>query len=177
MILTLMLTLLMLRHAKSSWDDHDLEDFERPLTKRGTKAAGAMGRYIAENDLVPEQAMCSDAVRTRETFGLVASELGGAAIETSFRSELYLASPKELLDHARGAGDSTSRLLLIGHNPGLHAASLALVGRGEAQRLRAMRIKFPTAALAVITFRVSKWAEIGPAGGTLSVFKTPRELD
>jgi len=172
-----MLNLLLLRHAKSGWDDPDLPDFERPLSKRGTKAAGIMGRYIAENGLKPEQVLCSDSVRTRATFALVAAEFDGEPINASFHSKLYLAAPGVLLDHVRMADKDTSTLMIIAHNPGLHALSLALIGGGDRRGLREMAMKFPTAALAVITFKLSSWGKIRPALGSLKAFKTPRDLD
>lgn len=172
-----MLRLLLLRHAKSSWDHPELSDHERPLNKRGTRGAGIIGKYLAKHDLVPEQVMCSDSVRTRATFALVSAELPNSTLKASFHNELYLADPAELLDHIRHAERSTHTLLVIGHNPGLHALSLALVGRGNKKMLREMAMKFPTAALSVISFDLTRWAEIRPAKGELTTFVTPRDLE
>ncbi len=172
-----MLTLLLLRHAKSGWDDPDLTDFERPLAKRGVKAAGLMGRYITKSDLQPDQTMCSDAVRTRATFALLSRELKQMPPKVSYHSELYLADPSVLLHHIHGADKDTKTLLMVAHNPGLHALSLALISGGDRKGLREMAMKYPTAALSVIRFELSNWADIKPATGTLETFKTPRDLD
>ena len=167
----------MLRHAKSSWDHDGLTDHERPLSKRGTKACGLIGTYLVKNGLQPDQVLSSDSVRTRATFALVASEFKDAQIAASFHSELYLADPGTILEFVRAAHRGTKTLLLLAHNPGIHALSLALVGRGNRSRLREMAMKFPTAGLAVISFDCDKWNAVRPALGQLEAFVTPRELE
>src|SRR5690242_2888272 len=96
-----MLTLSLLRHAKSNWDDATLDDFDRPLSKRGANAAPEMGRAIRELKLKPDLVLCSAAVRTRATVALVLLELGPPPPEVRYDEALYLASPKEMLSHIR----------------------------------------------------------------------------
>jgi phosphohistidine phosphatase len=177
-----MLTLLLLRHAKSDWaksdpDDTTGQDVERALSSRGRRDAPRMGAYIAAHGPEPDRVLCSTAVRTRETWGLIAPALTkAAAIE--FRPELYLAEPMALLTVVRDAPAICKTLLLIGHNPGLHALALWLAGTtGDSTRRKALAAKFPTAALAVLQFPAHAWAAVKPGSGRLVDFMTPRTLD
>jgi len=173
-----MLSLTLLRHAKSSWDDPDLDDHERQLTKRGTKAATRIGRYIAEAGagLAPDLILCSDAIRARATLALVLAELNAPAPPTVISPELYLATPDTILDViTSNAGDACS-ILVVGHNPGLHALALSLPANGERDWIANIAIKFPTAALAHIIFDAESWADVGPATGRLERFVTPSSL-
>ncbi len=171
-----MLTLLLLRHAKSDWSA-DLGDHERPLNKRGTKAAPRVARHIAESNLAPDRIICSDAVRARGTLSLVLPELPPPPPHVEIEQQLYLASPETVLDvvHQHATGNDR-HLMVVGHNPGMHALALTLVGSGNKSALTSMAMKFPTAALAVITFETENWSEIGPAGGKLESFVIPRDL-
>ncbi len=170
-----MLMLSLLRHAKSSWDE-PLDDFERPLAKRGIKAASDMGAYLAGESLRPDLVLCSGAVRTRATLALVFSALGPPAPEVIHDDALYLAMPSLLLGRVRRIEGRASHTLIIGHNPGLHGLALDLVGEGEGEDITALATKFPTAALAVITFEVARWSAVKPGGGRLARFVTPRRL-
>lgn len=169
--------LLLLRHAKSAWDDMDQDDFERPLTKRGTKAASKMGTYLAQNTFAPSIILCSEAVRTRATCALVVAELDKPAPNVVVSEHLYLASPVTLLDHVRQLEDAHDTALVIAHNPGLHALALSLTGTGNRRDISEMSMKFPTAALAVLEFANMGWDEIGPAKGELCTYQIPRALD
>ena len=172
-----MLTLLLFRHAKSDWSA-DLADHERPLNKRGVKAAPLVARHIASSGQSPDRILCSDAVRTRATLSLVLTELPNPPPAVDIDERLYLAAAETILDVLRErAGKTDKRLMVIGHNPGLHALALTLVGNGDKKAIGAMAMKFPTAALAVITFEADAWADIRPAGGTLESFLVPRDLD
>lgn len=171
-----MLTLLLLRHAKSSWDDPELEDFERPLAKRGTRAAHQIGALLADEDLKPDLVLCSGAVRTRATLTLLLPALGQPPPEIVYDDDLYLAAPAVILESIRRAGQAR-RLMVIGHNPGLHALALSLVGDGSRRDISALATKLPTAALAVIDFDCADWSEARPAAGRLKRYVTPRTLD
>ncbi len=171
-----MLRLLLLRHAKSSWDDVDLSDHERPLSKRGVNAASAMGAYMKSHKLKPGLVLCSDSVRTRATLALVLRELKGEPPYVQYSNDLYLANPAELLRRVCAIQNDTSTVMLVGHNPGMQALALKLVGGGNRKALRALAMKYPTAGLAVIDFGESAWDEIKLAGGELIDFVTPRKL-
>lgn len=171
-----MLTLLLLRHAKSSWDDPSLDDFDRPLAKRGTRAATAIGSYLRAEGLKPGLVLCSASVRTRATLALALCELDDPPPEIATSDELYLAGADAVLAELRRAGGTTPTVMVVGHNPGLHALALSLSADGDRKALADLAMKFPTGALAVITFDCARWSEIKPAGGRLARFKTPRGL-
>ena len=171
-----MLHLSLLRHAKSSWDDPELSDHERQLTKRGIKAAIAIGRHIESVGLIPELILCSDAARTRATLTLLLQELGIAAPPTTITEELYLADPDTILRVVEHHAARARHVMVIGHNPGLHDLALSLSSGGKRKDLAAVALKFPTAALAHITFAVDKWADLSPATGHLTHYITPRTL-
>ncbi|MFM1814534.1 MAG: hypothetical protein RLZ98_1229 [Pseudomonadota bacterium] len=171
-----MLTLSLLRHAKSSWDDTDLDDHERPLAKRGTKTAPLVGKFIA-NELPPiNRVLCSDAVRTRATLTLVLAELGEPLPDISYEPDLYLATPATYLRHLARCADADSHVMMVGHNPGMQMLALELTKVGEKKDLAALAQKFPTAALAVIQFDARAWREACRASGQLVRFVTPKEL-
>lgn len=172
-----MLTLLLFRHAKSDWSTEGLDDRERPLAKRGTKAAPLMARHIAKQKLKPDLVLCSDSVRTRATLALLLPELGGQPPEVTIEERLYLADAETILDVLRTqAREGDKRIMVIGHNPGLHALALILVGDGDKKALKKLAMKFPTAALAVIEFDTDDWQDVAPAKGRLEALVIPREL-
>lgn len=168
--------LSLLRHAKSSWADASLDDFERPLTKRGASAASKLGRFLAREKLVPDIILCSDAVRARATVALLLPELGATTPKLVVESALYLALPAALLDRVRALDGAARHVMIVGHNPGLHALALSLTADGERDDIAALATKFPTAALAVITFPSERWSAVKPASGRLARFVTPRTL-
>lgn len=170
-----MLTLSLLRHAKSSWGDIDLDDFDRPLSKRGANAAPEMGRAIRELKLKPDLVLCSSAVRTRATVALVLLELGPPPPEVRYEEGLYLASPKTMLTHIAKVEPSVRNLLIVGHNPGIHALALELTGAAKPEDMGELATKFPTAALANITFERDSWRDVKAGTGHLVVFMTPRD--
>lgn len=170
-------TLLILRHAKSSWNDHDLDDHDRPLSARGRRAAPVMGRWLAGQGLRPDRVLCSDAVRTRQTWSRVAPELDGQP-EVVVDSELYLAGARTLLERIRATPDPVGTLLVIGHNPGLHDLALMLAGEAHRPRARArLEAKLPTAGLVVLKSDLPRWATLERGGCTLVDFVIPRSLD
>jgi phosphohistidine phosphatase len=171
-----MLTLTLFRHAKSSWADPSLEDFDRPLAPRGEQAAPLMGAFLAERGLIPDLVLCSAARRTRQTLNLAFRHLKTQP-ETRFADELYHATVPALLAVIRGAPDAKHHLMLVGHNPGLQSLALALIGGGDPAGRRGIAHKFPSAAVAVMTFDAANWARIGAGGAYLTIFTTPKQLD
>jgi phosphohistidine phosphatase len=171
-----MRTVSLFRHAKSSWDNPGADDFERPLAKRGEKAAPRMGAFMAETSIVPELILCSPARRTRETLELVLPHLEPAPI-VLVEEPLYLASAATLLARLRQVEAGIAHVMVIAHDPGLHQLALELSGRGEAETLHALASKFPTAALAVIDFEKARdWSRIRPGAGHLRLFMAPKML-
>lgn len=171
-----MRSLSLLRHAKSSWDDPSLDDFDRPLAPRGLKAAPAMGRYLLGRGLVPDLVLCSPAVRARETCEKVLGAIG-RQVAVSFDETIYMATPRTLLALVRGASSRVHHLMLIGHNPGLHALATALIGDGSQPDRARLDDKLPTAGLVVIGFEADALADVRPGTGRLVEFVTPRSLD
>ena len=171
-----MKTLYLYRHAKSSWKDPTLADFERPLKGRGRRAAKSMAAYMAEHRLVPDIIVCSSAQRTRETLAMLRDALG-RDIPASIDDALYMASAADLLRQVQDLDDGLASAMFIGHNPGLHDLALGLTGGGEPEPWNRMRSKFPTAALAVLACPGQRWRAIKPLGATLKAFVCPRDLD
>ncbi len=171
-----MLNLLLMRHAKSSWENLSLDDFERPLNKRGTKAASAIGEHLDAAGLAPTLVLCSPAVRTRATLALVLRELDATAPQVVFDETLYLADAETLLARIRETLSHHRTILVLAHNPGLHALALELAGNGRRELLAELAQQFPTAALAHLTFRAADWSTILPATGELADFVLPRKL-
>ena len=168
-----MLTLYLLRHAKSSWDDPRLADHDRPLAPRGIRAARAMAQYLHRESVALDTVLCSSAVRARQTCELVLSHAGPAPVVTP---ELYLATPSEMLMILRDLGDGASSVAMVGHNPGTEAFAQIMSGRGESRLLDRMARKYPTGALAQIDFDATSWAEVTPGLGTLHRFVRPKDL-
>ena len=168
-----MLRLTLLRHAKSNWEDPELDDFERPLSKRGLKAAPEVGRELARLGPLPDRVLCSTAVRTRATLALVLAELDGPPPKISYEDSLYLALPELMLEDIQDKAGEARHILVVGHNPGMHGLALALTGDGKRKDIQAMAAKFPTAALAHLTFDTDDWGQVRPGTGTLHAFITP----
>ncbi|MDX6751345.1 histidine phosphatase family protein [Geminicoccaceae bacterium 1502E] len=168
--------LLLLRHAKSRWDEPRTGDHDRDLTPRGERAAAVMGRFLRKNGLVPDLVLCSSACRARRTWQLAVETLRQDPPLKELRS-LYLATPGRLLEIVRRQDPAVRRLLLVGHNPGMASLALRLTGEGEADELARMEEKFPTAALARLTFAGDGWREAGPGRFRLDRFVRPRDLD
>ena len=158
--------LLILRHAKSSWSDGTLRDHERPLNKRGRLAAAAMGRFMADGGMLPDLVISSDSSRTRETVELW-SEAAAWNGRPDFRSELYLASPSDLIDAARSAPEHAGRVMLVAHNPGIEE----LVSRAAGDI-----VDMPTGTLAMFDVECSSWNQLDARAMTLALHQRPREL-
>lgn len=167
--------LFLLRHAKSAWDDPALSDFERPLAPCGKKAALLMGREMTRRGWLPDLAVVSSAVRTRETWELAGAQLA-APCRTHFTEAIYEAAPWRILAEINNVPDDVGSLLVVGHNPGLELLARMLAGPGSAaSALDRLNAKFPTAAIASLDVE-SDWAELGAASARLTDFITPREL-
>lgn len=163
--------LLLLRHAKSSWDDSSLPDHDRPLSPRGRKAARRLAAFVEGARLRPELVLCSSATRARETLDLIADSLGQPQMRVEER--LYGASATALLDRLRRIPDEVESVLLVGHNPGMQDLALTLAVPGE--NARRIADKLPTGAL--LGFSVEgRWSELSPSGAELEMVVLPREL-
>ncbi len=161
-------TLLVLRHAKSSWKDTGLEDHERPLNQRGQRDAPGMGRLIRERGLIPDLIISSDAVRARLTAAAVA-ETAQYAGEIRLEPRLYGASVDEILSVLRTVeGRNAKTVMIVGHNPGLEEIVALMTGEPH---------DFPTAALAQIALPIDRWRDLSDStrGKLLGLWR-PKEL-
>lgn len=175
-----MRTVYLLRHAKSSWDDPSLDDFDRPLAPRGMKAAPLMGRFMARQGYVPDRIICSAARRARDTWDMAEEEMEealGRELSTEIREDLYGASPRNVLAMIQALPDSVESVLLVGHNPTMETLALGLAETGDEKELATMERKYPTAALAVLEFPTSSWSDVREGGGHLRAFVRPKDLD
>ena len=165
------LTLVLLRHAKSAWDD-GVEDYDRPLSDRGRREAEWLADLIRARGIHPSRILCSSAQRTRETLaGLIPALTRPASIEMTRR--LYEAPAERLLTVLREQLVTDEAVMLIGHNPGLENLAAMLVGAGEAGLISAMRKKYPPAGLAQLEFDAGTWSNVAPSSGRLVAFDVP----
>lgn len=168
-------TLFLARHAKSSWNDSDLRDHERPLNGRGRKSAPKVGAYMQEQGWFPQIVLSSSSQRTRETWALLAEGLDGEP-EVIFSDEMYLAGAGSLMGLIQSLPDTADAVMLLGHNPGMHSVADMLAGSGQDRHLEMLEYNFPTGALAVFEFDTRLWRECRAKSGTLIDFVIPREL-
>lgn len=162
-----MKTLLLMRHAKSSWKDDSLNDHERPLKKRGRKDAKLIAKVIEKKDLVPDLILCSTAVRAKETAEIVVEKLGYEK-EIRYLRDLYMCEPEDFIEKLQELENSFEKVMLIAHNPGLEAYLQIVDGEIEA---------LPTSALAYMVLAVDDWADLTiESMGDLIGFWTPKEL-
>ncbi|WP_101254452.1 SixA phosphatase family protein [Streptomyces barkulensis] len=165
--------IVILRHAKADWPD-DVADHDRPLAERGRRDAPAAGRWLAASGIVPDLTLCSTAARTRETWKLVVHELPQRP-RTVYEERLYEASLGELIAVVNEVPDDIVDLMLVGHNPGMHAMADALAGEAEEDaRSRLDRIGFPTSAAAVVSFTGS-WKSVELGKGRLEAHWAPHD--
>jgi phosphohistidine phosphatase len=168
--------LILLRHAKSAWPE--VPDHERPLASRGKRDAPGAGRWLRKSGLVPDRVLCSTARRARETWALAEDKLH-VHPEVVFEQRVYGASTAELVELARQTPAKVGTLLIVGHDPAMQGLTLELAGadldtdQGEpSDAVQRVRVKFPTAAIAVLTFAGS-WPQLAPRMARLADFATP----
>jgi phosphohistidine phosphatase len=169
-----MITITLFRHAKTEQPEPGGSDFDRELTGRGEKDAAAMGAYLVAENIRPDLILCSTSMRTRQTLELAFE--GTDEPEVLFEEALYHASAPTLASHLRKVEAGKHHVMVIGHNPGIHALALMLTGSGAPEARAALAHKFPTAALAVISFEVNAWRAICTGGGYLKRYVTPSQV-
>ncbi len=162
-----MKSLLIMRHAKSSWKDSDIRDYDRPLNKRGKVDAPAMGLLLKERELLPQRIISSTAVRARTTVEALVSATDYTG-EVIFLDSFYLAESITYLKSLRLLSDDLERVMVVGHNPGLESLLQTLSGKVVA---------LPTSAIAYISLPIKHWFELKPdTEGELVEYWVPREL-
>ncbi|MEM7620765.1 MAG: histidine phosphatase family protein [Pseudomonadota bacterium] len=170
-----MRTLLLLRHGKSSWDNPDLCDFERPLNQRGKASVPLVGGFINQQVLKPDIILCSAARRTRQTLKLLRNHVDFNC-EIQFLDELYLISEKNLLQILRELPQLYKTVLVIGHNPTMHTLSMNFTANADPSDMSLLTQKFPTCGLAVLEFHIQSWVDICFQSALLKHFTTPKML-
>jgi len=155
-----------MRHAKSSWGDGSLADFDRPLNERGLKAAPLVGRFMRKQKLRPDLILCSPAERARQTVSLVV-EAAGLGVPLRYDERIYEATSARLVEVVSQIEEDAGEAMLVGHNPGLEVLLERLTG--ESRRM-------PMAALARVALDVEKWSKVRDGAGRVELFVKPREL-
>ncbi|WP_322890505.1 MULTISPECIES: SixA phosphatase family protein [unclassified Yoonia] len=164
------LTLILIRHAKSSWDDPFADDHARVLNARGRAAAPAISAWLAAQGHVPDVVLCSDAARTQETAALILPHLAPAP-DLQLVPALYHASPDTMLDLLQK--QTARRIAMIGHNPGIAMFADGMIERRPAHPRFG---DYPTCATCVIRFDADRWDRAAPRSGRCTAFITPADL-
>lgn len=167
--------LILLRHAKSAWDDAAVGDHDRRLAPRGERAALVIGRYLRQLGTPIDLALSSTARRARDTWALASTQLDGL-IATETDSILYLKGPKAILGRLAEVDNSAQTVIVVGHNPDMQRLALDLAGNGPHEDCHALAQKMPTSGLARFELDIGKWSDIGVQHGKLVEFTTPRAL-
>ncbi|MFN0184685.1 MAG: SixA phosphatase family protein [Aquabacterium sp.] len=165
--------LLLMRHAKSSWDDPGLSDHARPLNPRGRAAAAAMRRMMREAGLAPDLVLVSSSRRTLQTLEALEPWDDTPLVEPM--DALYLASPEQMLQAINSITETVRSVLILGHNPGMHDLAVRLAGTGEALIRHRLGEGFPSGALVEFSI-ASSWASLQEGDARLLRFVTPRDL-
>jgi phosphohistidine phosphatase len=171
--------LMLLRHAKTESDAPSGRDRDRRLDERGQSDAAEIGGWIGRNPPVPDSVLVSPAVRAHQTWDIVWEAIKDLASKPHVElvPELYGAQPTQLLQTIRLASVSDpKRLMLVGHNPGMHELALALAGSGDAASRKALADNLPTSGLAVFDFAIDDWNDVAFRRGRLVLFVSPKLL-
>lgn len=167
--------LTVMRHAKSSWKDRELDDFDRPLNNRGRKAARRMGREMADRGMHFDLVLASPAARIRETIDCVQEHFKFDS-PIRFEERIYLARVAELVELVQALPDDVNSALLVGHNTSAERLVTKLAKDDEAGLRARVEQKFPTAALAAIDLPVQSWSEVDPGEGRIAELIYPADL-
>lgn len=159
---------ILMRHAKSDWSSGASSDHNRPLNARGRTASEALGDWLRAQDMLPDQVLCSSAMRTRETCLRLALPQD---IDYEESKDLYLADPEQILTKLKGA--TGNRVLVLGHNPGIGMVAEALL-KTAPDHLQFMR--YPTGATLVAEFEIDRWAQATWGNANARHFVVPRDL-
>lgn len=165
-----MLRLILMRHAKSSWDNLNLADHDRPLNDRGQRSATLMGQWLRAQNYIPQEAICSTATRCVETWEHVGIA-GEFPCEITYRKSLYHAAPEQMINALHKAQKPI--VIILGHNPGIGLFADQLLSTPPTHP---KFIHYPTAAITVIDFKADAWDQVKFKSGKLQAFQFPKEL-
>lgn len=170
-----MKTLLLMRHAKSSWGQSGLEDHDRPLNGRGRMAADTMAHWLARERLAPDHVHISSARRTRETWERMANILPTPPRPEASRA-LYLSGPDTMLAHLQATPDQANSVLLLAHQPGMSAMAAHMSDGIQDEEAASAFHHYPTAAIAVLECPVTHWRDLSYGTGRFTRFVTPKSI-
>ena len=145
-----MKNILVMRHAKSSWKDHNIPDHDRPLKNRGEKDAERMGKLLKQKKLIPDLILSSTAQRAKQTAKIV-HDVCKCKKEIIYIKELYMAEPSNIMHAIIKNADEEKTVMVVGHNPGMEALVQILTAQVET---------LPTASIAFLTAKVKKWKDL-----------------
>ena len=171
--------LMLLRHAKTETDAPSGKDHDRRLDDRGRSDAADVGAWMARYRHIPDLVLVSTAVRARQTWDIVYAAMKDFVPPPHVEQlpELYGADPLQILAAVRSASAADAqRVMVVGHNPGMHELALALAGSGDAAGRKALAGNLPTSGLAVLDFAVDDWADVAFRRGRLVLFVNPKLL-
>jgi phosphohistidine phosphatase len=171
--------LMLLRHAKTENEAPSGRDRDRRLDDRGRNDAADIGRWMARHPPFPDSVLVSPAIRAHQTWEIAWAAMKDSVPppEVELLPELYGADPPQLLQSIRAASATDpQRLMVIGHNPGMHELALALAGSGDAAGRKALADNLPTAGLAIFDFAVDDWTDVAFRRGRLVLFVSPKLL-
>jgi len=163
------LNIMLMRHAKSSWKDRELRDYDRPLNKRGKKDAPAMGAFLEKTGMVPDVIISSPAVRARTTALLAAEEMGFDRDRIIWSESLYFDGPDAYINAVRNTSSGLKRVMTVGHNPMTEYAITLLAGMRSQNSV-------PTAAITCLKVNVGSWQELVPGCCSVLWMKRPKDL-
>lgn len=170
-----MKTIFLLRHAKSSWNDPKLDDFDRPLSSRGIKSCNKIGKFLNKKKLIPEIVYCSNAIRAKQTWELT-NRIVKKKENIFYSNTLYMANLNSFITIVHKTIDNFNSLMLVSHNPGIENFALELIKNKKNKFYDKISMKYPTAALAIISFDEKKWSNIKIGTGKIIDFIKPRDL-
>lgn len=156
-----------IRHAKSDWSDFLLDDFDRPLNKRGKKNAPLMGEYLKDENIYPDVFFSSPAKRAKKTSIKIANKLNFNKEKIKFKNKLYDANYNDILELILNVNDKHDTIFILGHNPSLNIIAYDLLGFDE---------NIPTSGVLGLEFTCNSWVEINKENGKLLCFEYPKKL-
>ncbi|MBL7179464.1 MAG: histidine phosphatase family protein [Desulfobacterales bacterium] len=162
-----MKTIIMVRHAKSSWKDPNLDDFDRPLNKRGEKNAAFMGNKLKEKQIMPDLILSSPAKRAKETAFKIAKEIGYPKKKIVFDENMYHSDERYLLELVQNQDNTHETLMLFGHNPDFNNFATMLLKQSPLSNI-------PTSGVCCIRFDVASWKKVREAEGEVVFFDYPK---
>ena len=169
-----MLSLYIMRHAKSSWAIPGARDFDRELNERGLHDLVKISHVIERENINPDKILCSSAVRTRQTLDAITDAFKNEP-EIVFTERLYSSGLAEYIEMINATGDAKS-LMIIGHNPMCGSLATSLPGTGESAEIEKIAYKYPTAAISIIEFDLDNWSQVTKSSGTLKKSIFPSQI-